>query len=115
MSTEEYETIIKKQVDAISKKCEVFCNPARALTMSIIVAKGEIAWTELKEKVEGIIGNQINPNTLSFHIGRLISAGYILKIGTKEQPIYKIAENETNEYKPYIHVLVKALKERFQE
>jgi len=80
----------------VSKKCELFSNPLRSLIISFAFVKKEVTWSELKKDLEQITGS-INPNTLSFHIGRLIDAGFLDKAGTKEQPRYKIVEEKIPE------------------
>ncbi|MFB3889575.1 MAG: hypothetical protein ACE14S_08795 [Candidatus Bathyarchaeia archaeon] len=93
MSIEQDYQEITKRIDKMSRECETFSNPIRTLIASLILAKQEINWTQLKELVEKITGNSINPNTLSFHIGRLVEMEYIEKVGTKEQPVYRIKKD----------------------
>ncbi len=114
MSTENYQEIAKR-VEKINKKCEIFSNPIRTLIISIISAKDEANWTDLKETIEKINGAVMNPNTLSFHIGKLLEMEYIEKIGTKEQPTYRICESHSEELGSYIDLFIvdllkKALK-----
>jgi hypothetical protein len=90
MSTTQDFKEITKRIDKMSKECETFSNPIRTLITSLILAKNEMNWTQIKETVEKITGNNINPNTLSFHIGKLVEMEYIEKVGTKGQPIYRI-------------------------
>ena len=87
---------IEKLLMEVSKKCEIFSNPLRSLIASFLIVKKEVSWSELKRDLEEIMGN-INPNTLSFHIGKLIDAGFLDKAGTKEQPRYKIFEEKIPE------------------
>jgi hypothetical protein len=113
MSTENYQEIAKR-IEKINKKCEVFSNPVRTLIISIITAKGEANWTDLKETIEKINGAAMNPNTLSFHIGKLVEMEYIKKSGTKEQPSYKISNIHSEELGSYIDLfIVDSLKKAF--
>jgi hypothetical protein len=90
MSVEQDFQEITKRIDRMSRECEVFSSPIRALITALILAKKELTWTQIKETVEQITGSTMNPNTLGFHIGKLIEMEYIEKVGTKEQPIYRI-------------------------
>lgn len=113
MSTEEIQASIKKQVDKISRKCEIFSNPLRVLIVSTVLAVGETNWSQLKENMEKMIGSNINPNTLSFHLGKLIEATYLQKTGTVEQPIYKIDHDHFSEIENSIETsLVDTIKEK---
>lgn len=90
MSIEQDFQEINKRIDKMSKECEVFSSPIRSLITALILAEKEMTWTEIKETVEQITGNSMNPNTLGFHIGKLVEMEYIEKVGTKEQPMYRI-------------------------
>ncbi len=84
---------LNKRIDKMSKDHEVFSNPIRTLIISLLLTQKEMNWTQIKSAIETINHNTINPNTLSFHIGKLAEMEYIEKVGTKEQPIYRIKEN----------------------
>jgi len=88
---------IKQLAESVSKKNEAFSNPLRVLVVSVILAKKEIGWSQLKETLEKIISIGVNPNTLSFHLAKLVEMKYIEKKGTKEQPIYKVSEAKRGE------------------
>jgi len=102
VSEEENQTTLKDAVDGISKKCEIFSNPLRILIIADILVRKESNWTQLKENLEKLIGNSINPNTLGFHISRLDEAHYLNKIGTMEQPIYRIETTRSSEIEAHI-------------
>jgi DNA-binding transcriptional ArsR family regulator len=80
-----------------SKRCEMFANPLRSLIALLIFVKGEVIWSDLKSSLKKFIGNDINPNTLSFHIGKLIDAGFLEKVDIEGQPLYKITEGKVHE------------------
>jgi hypothetical protein len=90
MSTELDFQELNKHIDKISKQCEVFSSPIRTLIASLVNANQGLTWKQIKDAVEQITGNPINPNTLGFHIGRLVEMEIVEKAGTKEQPIYRI-------------------------
>jgi DNA-binding transcriptional ArsR family regulator len=81
---------INKRVDRMSKECETFSSPIRTLITALVLAKNEMSWTQIKEMVEKITGSLMNPNTLGFHIAKLVEMEYIEKVGTKEQPVYRV-------------------------
>lgn len=96
-----------------SKKCEVFSNPLRSFIVVFIAAKGEVTWSELKSTLEKWAG-PINPNTLSFHIGKLIDAGFVDKVNIKGQPRYRIIEDRLREIERMVGKdLVKKCKRSF--
>jgi DNA-binding HxlR family transcriptional regulator len=74
----------------MSKECETFSNPIRTLITALVLAEKEMSWSQIKEAVEKITGSTLNPNTLSFHLGKLVDMEYIQKVGTKEQPAYRV-------------------------
>ena len=81
-----------------SKQCELFSNPLRSFTAAFIAVKEEVTWSELKAAIEKWAG-PVNPNTLSFHLGALIDAGFITKIDIRGQPRYKIVNARLAEIK----------------
>ena len=94
-----------------SKRCEVFSNSLRSFVAVLIVAKGEVAWSELRGTLKKFIGD-INPNTLSFHIGKLMDAGFLEKIDIEGQPRYRITEDKASEIEGMIGKdLVEKVKE----
>ena len=94
-----------------SKKCELFANPLRSFLAAFIAVKEEVTWSELKVAIEKWAGH-VNPNTLSFHIGELINAGFITKIDIRGQPRYRIVNDKLSEIKKFIgEDLLQAIKE----
>jgi DNA-binding transcriptional ArsR family regulator len=95
----------------VSKKCEIFANPLRCFIAAFLAAKEEATWSELKEAIEKWAG-RVNPNTLSFHLGELSTAGFITKIDVRGQPRYKIVNARLTELKRLVgEDLLKAVKE----
>ena len=89
---------IEDLITQASKKCELFANPLRSFIAAFIAVKEEVTWSELKSAIEKWAGH-VNPNTLSFHLGELINAGFITKINIKGQPRYKIVTDKLSEIK----------------
>lgn len=79
-----------------TKECELFSNPIRALISLSMYKLREGRWADIKRELEEIKG-PINPNTLSFHLGRLLESGLILKIGPENQPRYTSTEKNDKE------------------
>jgi len=106
---------IEELLTKASKKCELFSNPLRTFIATFITVKQEVTWTELKTAIQKWT-EQINPNTLSFHLAQLTNAGYITKINIKGQPRYKTTQNGIQEIKRLTgEELLQAVKERFPE
>jgi len=94
-----------------SKKCEVFSNSLRSFIALLIAAKEEISWSELKSTLEEKVGS-VNPNTLSFHIGKLMETGFLEKLNIEGQPRYRITEYGSSEVRRMIgEDLIKKIKE----
>jgi DNA-binding transcriptional ArsR family regulator len=111
MSEQDFQEI-SKLLDKRTKECETFSNPIRALIASLILANKEMTWTEIKQTIEKISKTSINPNTLSFHLGKLEEVDYIEKVGTVEQPIYRIKTESIKKIVNYIDPAVMEILER---
>jgi len=104
-------TTIENLIAESSKKCEIFANPLRSFIAALIAVKEEATWSELKDAIEKWAG-RVNPNTLSFHLGELSTAGFITKIDVRGQPRYKIVNDKLPELKRLIgEDLLQAVKE----
>lgn len=113
MSTAQDFQEIKQLADKISRKNEVFSNPIRILIIAIVLAKEAANWTQLKESIEKIVDIGINPNTLSFHLAKLVELGYLEKSGTREQPVYKVVQPRIPEIIAHVNpVIVEEIKKR---
>jgi DNA-binding transcriptional ArsR family regulator len=89
----------------------LFSNPLRSFTAAFIAVKEEVTWSELKAAIEKWAG-PVNPNTLSFHLGALIDAGFITKIDIRGQPRYRIIGDKLPEIKKLLgENLLQAVKE----
>lgn len=69
-------TKILRRAEEIAKRNELFSNPLRILVLASIVARGVASWSEVKSDLEELVG-PVNPNTLAFHINRLVEAGVV--------------------------------------
>jgi DNA-binding transcriptional ArsR family regulator len=113
MGVEQDFTEIKQLADKISKKNEAFSNPIRILILAIILANQQASWSQLKEKIEKIVDSGINPNTLTFHLAKLVDLAYLEKAGTIEQPVYKIVDEKVIEILAIINpTIVEEIKKK---
>ena len=102
---------IEDLITQASKKCELFANPLRSFIAAFIAVKEEVTWSELKGAIEKWAGH-VNPNTLSFHLGELMNAGFITKIDIRGQPRYKIVAEKLSEIEKFAgEKLLQAVKE----
>jgi DNA-binding HxlR family transcriptional regulator len=90
-------TRIADKYTRIADKYDVLGNRLRVLILVILLARGRRSWNELKEEIEDLIGSPINPNTLSFHLKRLIQSELVTKIGSIENLKYEIAPGKESE------------------
>lgn len=105
---------IEQLVYERSKNYELFGHPLRHFIALVIVAKGETTWSELKSFLEKS-GGSVNPNTLSFHIGRLVETGFLDKVKGEGQPRYRINENRVLEIEKIIGKdLIEKMKEELE-
>ncbi len=74
---------------SLALKHDALAHELRVLILTIIAAQGRVSWADLKSALERIVGS-INPNTLAFHIKKLISRGYVEREGGPESVIYKV-------------------------
>lgn len=79
-----------------SKRFELFSHPLRHLITLLMITRQEIGWAELLGVSSKLFGD-VNPNTLNFHLSRLIEAGVLEKIEVGSQPRYRIVEGKLPE------------------
>jgi len=80
---------IRLLASSTAERHEVLANPFRVLLLYAVSALGEAKWSDVKVLLEEVLGG-VNPNTLSFHLKRLIDAGWIVKTGSPEDPRYTV-------------------------
>ena len=82
-----------------TRKNEVLSNPFRALLLAIIVSKKSASWNDVKNRL-GEAWGEFNPNTLVFHLNRLIDAGLVEKVTMGDRYVYrptKLGVKRTND------------------
>lgn len=106
---------LEEMLNERAKQCELFSNPIRILISLTIQNLEEAGWADIKKNVEKISG-PLNPNTLSFHLGKLIDSKLIEKIGTSEQPKYSSTKKNEEEIRVKIGpILIEKLEERIKD
>ena len=102
-----FHELLQQKVD----ECEIFSNPIRTTLALVIRARDEATWAEIKQSAEKITG-VLNPNTISFHLNKLLKFGFIEKVGTDTQPRYiSTQKNEEEIHTKLGNELLKLLKE----
>ncbi len=66
-------------IGKLASKYDVFSNPLRLLILKIISDSGKASWTKIFETLEEVLGKHVNPNTVNFHLTKLISKGIVVK------------------------------------
>jgi len=103
---------LEEMLNEQAKECESFSNPIRILIALTVKNMGDASWADIKRNVENISG-PLNPNTLSFHLSRLIESKLIEKIGTPEQPRYSNTDKNDEEIRGKISPdLLRMVKEQ---
>jgi len=80
---------IQVLASSTSEHYEPLANPFRIILLYAVSALGEAKWSDIKVLLEKVLGS-VNPNTLSFHLKRLIDAGWIIKTEALEDPKYTV-------------------------
>ena len=82
--------------ERIASRFEALSNPIRVMIVQLLLER-QASWNELKKRLEERGLGRINPNSLSFHLSRLIEAGFVEKLGSEATPIYtlKVAAKDT--------------------
>jgi len=93
--------------ETLASEFDILAHELRVLILAIIAAHGRITWTDLKSVLESIVG-PVNPNTLAFHVRKLINSKYVEREGGPESVIYKA--RIPDDVKRKIEPLVKEIK-----
>jgi len=92
----------------VAKRHEILANEFRVLILAILVKLGESNWSKLKNELENVVKTSINPNLLAFHLRKLVNTGFVKRIETKKEVLYKPTIPE--QYKHSILPVIEALK-----
>ncbi len=97
------------RVNEIAKESMALANPIRLLILTIIASRKSTSWLELKQTLEKLIG-PVNPNTMAFHINKLVEVEYISREGPQRSPRYT-AKKIPGEVEELLKNLDEALRE----
>jgi DNA-binding HxlR family transcriptional regulator len=98
------------EIARIADKYDVLGNRLRILILVVLLARGRKSWNELKKEIEDLIGSPINPNTLSFHLKKLIQSELVTRIGSIENLEYEIAPGKESEIPEEIRRVAKLVR-----
>jgi DNA-binding HxlR family transcriptional regulator len=98
------------EIARIADKYDVLGNRLRILILVVLLARGRRSWSELKKEIEDLIGSPMNPNTLSFHLKKLIQSELVTKIGSIENLEYEIAPGKESEIPEEIREVAKLVR-----
>ncbi|MFZ8794208.1 MAG: hypothetical protein ACO2O2_10050, partial [Acidilobaceae archaeon] len=98
------------EIAQIADKYNVLGNRLRTLILVILLARGRRSWNELKKEIEDLIGSPINPNTLAFHLKKLIQSELVTKIGSIENLEYEITPGKESEIPEEIRRVAKLVR-----
>ena len=98
-----------KRVDKVVTESITLANQLRVLILAIIALRREVYWYEVKEALERLVG-PVNPNTLAFHINKLIEVGYVKRARPQRSPRY-VAEKIPDKVQELLDDLKEALGE----
>ncbi len=98
------------EIARVADKYDVLGNRLRILILVVLLARGRRSWNELKKEIEDLIGSPINPNTLSFHLKKLIQSELVTRIGSIENLEYEIAPGKESEIPEEIRRVAKLVR-----
>jgi predicted transcriptional regulator len=94
-----------------ARKNETLSNPFRALLLAIIVSMESATWNEIWNRLEEVWG-EFNPNTLAFHLNRLVEAELVAKIPMGDRYTYRPTPTGIKRTREEAGELLKELGER---
>lgn len=88
---------VAQLLSELAAKHKLFGNVIRlAIVLALRVLDGA-NWSQLKRACERLLGVELNPNALAFHLKRLIAAGVVLKYELPE-PEYRLNAEVVDRY-----------------
>ncbi len=64
-----------------SRKYGALANPYRLAILRLVATKGNASWLQLNRELETVFEKRINPNSLSFHLKKLIENQFLTQSG----------------------------------
>ena len=65
-----------------SRKYRALANPYRLAILNLVATKGKVSWVQLDRELETVFEKRINPNSLSFHLRKLIESQFLTQSGS---------------------------------
>jgi len=85
---------VSEEYTKVAGRFKLLSNPIRVGILRFLL-EGDAGWNDLKMRLEKSGFGRINPNTLSFHLTRLIEEGFVEKKGSPESPTYSLKVERT--------------------
>ncbi len=75
---------VKAAADLVekSRKYGALANPYRLAILRLVATKGKASWVQLDRELETVFEKRINPNSLSFHLRKLIESQFLTQSGS---------------------------------
>lgn len=67
----------------LSQKYGALANPYRLAILRFVAAEGRATWGQVERELESVFGRRVNPNSLSFHLRKLIDSQFLVQAGTE--------------------------------
>lgn len=80
-----------------SKKYRALANPYRLAILRFVALSGKASWAQLDRELESVFQKRINPNSLSFHIKKLVESQFLSQSGA-EYRLGRIGSKRKNEF-----------------
>ncbi|MEM0196187.1 MAG: winged helix-turn-helix domain-containing protein [Sulfolobales archaeon] len=100
--------------ESVARKYEPFSHPLRVLILALLLAHGRLSWTALMKELGKLVG-PLNPNTLAFHLKKLVESGYVVKSGGVEELYYEVSEPERLQQLEEIRNIVELIRAKSVE
>lgn len=65
----------------MSQKYGALANPYRLAILRFVASSGGASWTDIEKELESAFSRRINPNSLSFHLRKLIDSDFLVQAG----------------------------------
>jgi len=82
-----------KRLGSVANIGSLLGHPIRLLIVSLIANSGGASWSGISKELEGVMG-RLNPNTINFHLSKLVAGGIVEKRGGRFLIADGMKENE---------------------
>ncbi len=95
----------------MSRLYRVMANEIRLLILALLYEKQELGWSQLKKMIEKILGKQINPNLLAFHLRYLVEKEIIIRSEMNKETKYILNPGFIDKYDEILSHSIKKIIE----